>query len=143
VADKLVSMIDASLKAAILRLLLKFKNELNQSMLFISHDIATAAMISDRIAVMYLGKIVEIGSTREILSNPMHPYTKAVLSAIPSIRRRRVEEIAIKGEIADPTNPPPGCRFHPRCPFKMDICSKQEPVLKEVSKEHYVACLQY
>ncbi|RLG61997.1 hypothetical protein DRN84_02690 [Candidatus Geothermarchaeota archaeon] len=118
-------MIDVSLKVAILRLLLKFKNELNQSMLFISHDIATAAMISDRIAVMYLGKIVEIGSTREIPSNPMHPYTKALLSAIPSIRRRRIEEIAIKGEIADPTNPPPGCRFHPRCPFKMDICDQR------------------
>ncbi len=89
-------------------------------------------MISDRIAVMYLGKIVEIGSTREILNNPVHPYTKALLSAIPSIRRKRVEEIAIKGEIADLTNPPTGCRFHPRCPYKMDYVVSRSRILRRL-----------
>ena len=143
VADEPVSMIDVSLRAAILRLLLKFKNELNQSMLFISHDIATAAVISDRIAVMYLGKMMEIGTTKQILENPLHPYTRALIEAIPSIKRRPAKKISIKGEIADPINPPKGCRFHPRCPYTKDICKGQEPMLKEVEKDHFVACWLY
>ncbi len=141
VADEAVSMIDASMRASILELLNDFKKEYNLSMLFITHDIDIGKLISNRLAVMYLGKIVEIGKTKDILTNPQHPYTKALMEAVPSIaRRKREKKIKIKGEIPNAIDIPPGCRFHPRCPFAMDICHKKEPEFVEVEPEHLVAC---
>jgi len=144
VADEPVSMIDVSLRASILDLMLDFRRELNLSYLFITHDLAVAKYISDRIAIMYLGKIVEMGSTREIFTNPLHPYTKALLSAIPVPNpESRRERIKLPGEIPSAIEIPSGCRFHPRCPSKIDICIKEEPELREIRKDHYVACHLY
>jgi peptide/nickel transport system ATP-binding protein len=141
IADEAVSMIDASMRASILELLDNFKKEYNLSMLFITHDIDIGKLISDRIAVMYLGKIVEIGRTKDILTNPQHPYTKALMEAVPSIaRRKREKKIKIKGEIPNAIDIPPGCRFHPRCPFAKDICKKEEPEMVEIEPEHFAAC---
>ena len=144
VADEPVSMIDVSLRASILDLMLDFRRELNLSYLFITHDLAVAKYISDRIAIMYLGKIVEMGSIREIFTNPLHPYTKALLSAIPVPNpESRRERIKLPGEIPSAIEIPSGCRFHPRCPGKMDVCIKEEPELREIKKDHYVACHLY
>ncbi len=140
VADEPVSMIDVSLRAAILKLLMKFKTLYNLSILFITHDLAVARLISDTIAVMYLGKIVEIAPTEELIDNPLHPYTKALLSSVPSLIRRKREKLVLKGEIANPINPPSGCRLHPRCPYAESICSREEPKLIFYGNNHYVAC---
>ena len=127
--------------AKILKLMNQLKDELNLTYLFITHDLAVAKYISDRIAIMYLGKIVEMGLKEAIFSQPRHPYTIALLSAIPipdpRVERKRVE---LKGEVPSPINPPSGCRFHPRCPMIMDICRKEEPKLLEVENAHVVAC---
>ncbi len=144
VADEPVSMIDVSMRASILDLLQQFKREYNLTMLFITHDIGVGRIISDRIAVMYLGKIVEIGPTEQVINNPLHPYTQALIDAVPSIvRRKRMKKIRILGELPDPRNPPQGCRFHPRCPYVKDICRNKEPELIEVEKNHWVACHIY
>ncbi len=143
VADEPTSALDVSIRSQILKLLLELKKELNLTYLYITHDLATAYYIADRIAVMYLGKIVELGSVEDVLENPLHPYTKALLSAIPipdprmSRTRRRVK---IPGEPPNPINPPTGCRFHPRCPWATKLCAVEEPELREVSPGHYVAC---
>jgi len=143
VADEPISMIDVSLRAKILELMTELKEEFNLTYLFITHDLAVAKYISHRIAIMYLGKIVEIGRKEAIFSDPLHPYTISLLSAIPipnpKIKRKRIE---LKGEVPSPINPPPGCKFHPRCPSKVDQCSREEPQLVEVKKDHYVACYQ-
>lgn len=144
VADEPVSMIDVSLRASILDLMLDFRRELNLSYLFITHDLAVAKYISDRIAIMYLGKIVEMGLTKEIFINPLHPYTKALLSAIPIPNpESRREKIRLPGEIPSAIDIPSGCRFHPRCPNKIGICEREEPTLKEIRANHYVACHLY
>ncbi len=144
VADEPISMIDVSLRAKILELMADLKKEFHVTYLFITHDLATAKYVSDRIAVMYLGKIVELATTDELFSNPLHPYVKALISAIPrpgpKVKRER---LLLKGEIPSPINPPSGCRLHPRCPFKMQICSKEEPKLLEKERGHYVACHLY
>ncbi|MCE4614571.1 MAG: ABC transporter ATP-binding protein [Desulfurococcales archaeon] len=141
VADEAVSMIDVSMRASIVKLLLEFKRELNQAMIFITHDISIGRLVADRIAVMYLGKIVEIGRTEDIINNPAHPYTQALLAAVPTIEDKKLKvNIKIKGEVADPKNVPPGCRFHPRCPLASDICMKEEPRMIEIGKDHFVAC---
>ncbi len=137
VADEPVSMIDVSLRAAILDLLMSFKAEYNLSMLFITHDLSVARLVGDRIAVMYLGKVVEIGETREVIHNPYHPYTAALLSAVPSFLKREIN-VEIIGDIANPREIPTGCRYHPRCPFAEEICRKEEPELE--GKDHMVAC---
>ncbi len=141
VADEPVSMIDVSMRASILKLLEKFREEEKVSILFITHDISVGRIIADRLAVMYLGKIVEIGPTEEVIKNPRHPYTKALIDAVPSIYRRKRKKLKITGEPPDPRNPPLGCRFHPRCPFRTEKCNKVEPELVEVSKNHYVSCI--
>ncbi len=138
VADEPVSMIDVSLRASILNLLMSFKSEYGLSMLFISHDLSVSRLISDGIAVMYLGKIVEMGDVDSVIENPLHPYTKALLSAVPSFEKRIRFEI--KGDVADPKNPPKGCRLHPRCPLAKDVCRREEPEMVEVEKNHFVAC---
>ncbi len=141
VADEAVSMIDVSMRVSILELLEMFRRELGLSMLFITHDIAVGKLVCDRIAVMYLGKIVEIGPTREVIRNSKHPYTRALLDAVPSItRRKRERKVVLKGEIPSPINPPSGCRLHPRCPFATPECSREEPKLVKVGENHYVAC---
>ena len=141
VADEPVSMIDVSMRASILDLLQGFRKEYQLSMLFITHDISIGRIISDRIAVMYLGKIVEIGPTEDVIKNPRHPYTRALIDAVPSIvRRKKKRKLRITGEVPDPRNPPSGCRFHPRCPFATEECSKTEPDLIEISDNHFVRC---
>lgn len=141
VADEPVSMIDVSLRTTIINLMLDLKKALQLTYLFITHDLAIAKYISDRIAIMYLGKIVEMGDKKEIFSNPMHPYTQALLSAIPvpsPERKRKIMEL--KGEVPSAIKIPAGCRFHPRCPFAEDVCMKEEPELRAVMAEHLVAC---
>ena len=141
VADEPVSMIDVSLRASILDLMLKLKKELNLTYVFITHDLAVAKYVADTIAVMYLGKLVEWAPAEKLFENPLHPYTKALLASIPVPRpMKEKREIKLKGEIPNPINPPSGCRFHPRCLYAREICSREEPELREVEKDHYVAC---
>ncbi len=143
VADEPVSMIDVSLRASILELLKEFKRERNLSTLFITHDLAVAKLVADRVAVMYLGKIVEEGAVEEVIYNPLHPYTKALISSVPTIGIRVLEKLKIVGEIPNPINIPPGCRFHTRCPFAMDKCKSYEAPWIYVSERHGVSCWLY
>ncbi len=141
VADEPIAMADVSVRALILHLMMELKEEFDLTYLFITHDLATAKYICDRIAIMYLGKIVESGPLREVYSHPQHPYTEALLSAVPVPNpRARREHIIPKGEIPSPINPPSGCRFHPRCPYAMEICSKDEPRFAGTKDGHLVAC---
>lgn len=145
VADEPVSMLDASVRAEILNLMFDLKEKYHVSFLYITHDLALARHICDRIAIMYLGKIVEKGSVDEIINEALHPYTQALLSAVPvpDPTSKRVE-VQIKGEIPSPINPPPGCRFYTRCPkYIGEICKTKEPPLIDIGKEHYVACHLY
>jgi len=141
VADEPVSMIDVSLRTTIIDLMLSFREELGITYLFITHDLAVAKYISDRIAVMYLGKIIEMSDKERLFLNPTHPYTQALLSAIPvpdPERKRRM--IGLEEEVPSAINIPLGCRFHPRCPNRKDECSEKEPRLIEIEKDHFVAC---
>lgn len=144
VADEPVSSLDVSVRAQIINLMRDLQERLGLTYLFISHDLSVVRYISDRIAVMYLGKVIEIAERRDLYENPVHPYTKALLSAAPipdpRVAKSR-ERIVLTGEIPSPINPPAGCRFHPRCPlFQGDIC-KEEQELIEVEPGHYVACV--
>ncbi len=144
VADEAVAMLDVSIRSQLLKLLADLKRDFNLTMLFITHDLATTKYVCDRIAVMYLGKIVEIGSFEQIYRNPKHPYTKALISAVPEPDPRRKKERFIpQGEVPNPINPPTGCRFHPRCPFAKDICKVEEPPLKDTGGGQLVACHLY
>jgi peptide/nickel transport system ATP-binding protein len=141
VADEPVSMIDVSLRTTIIDVLLSFRDILGLTYLFVTHDLAVAKYISDRIAIMYLGKIVEIGTKQEIFSTPIHPYTKALLSVIPvpdPERKRKAVELA--GEVPSAINVPAGCRFHPRCPFAEKKCNMEEAELLPITSTHSVAC---
>lgn len=145
VADEPVSMLDVSIRAEILNLMFDLMEKYGVSFLYITHDIALARHICERIAVMYLGKIMEKGKTEDIIYEPLHPYTKALMAAVPSPdpEAKRIE-IVIKGEIPSPVNPPSGCRFHTRCQeYLGDICRREEPPLIDVGGGHYVACHQY
>jgi len=142
VADEPVSMLDVSIRAEILNLMTDLREKLGVSFLYITHDLALARHICDSLAVMYLGKIVERGSTETLLTEPLHPYTQALISAVPvpDPTSRRIE-VTVKGEIPSPVTPPSGCRFHTRCPVYIgDICRTKEPPLIDVGKNHYVAC---
>jgi peptide/nickel transport system ATP-binding protein len=142
VADEPVSMLDVSVRADILNLLLQLRDEHDITMLYITHDLATAGFFTDRIAVMYLGQIVEIGDTETVLKYPMHPYTQALLSVIPVPNpRRRRKRMILEGETPNPIDLPSGCRFHPRCPVAFDQCSQVAPELADVTKRHQAACL--
>jgi len=143
VADEPVSSLDLSVRAQILKLMLSLKRRLNMAYLFITHDLSVVRSVADKVAVMYLGKIVEFAPVNELYEEPKHPYTKAILSAtpIPNPRRARArEKIILSGELPSPIHPPPGCRFHTRCPYVMDKCRIDEPELLEVAKDHKVAC---
>lgn len=144
VLDEPVSALDVSIQAQILNLMDELQDRLSLTYLFISHDLSVVKHISDRIAVMYLGKIVELTDYSRIFSNPLHPYTKALLSAIPipkyGLKRER---IILKGDVPSPINPPEGCRFCGRCPYKMDICENKTPELQEIEDGHFVACHLY
>ncbi len=152
VADEPVSMIDVSLRAEILQLMMDLKKTYGLTYIFITHDLALARYISNRLAIMYLGKIVEMGDARKVVEDPYHPYAKALVEAIPEPdpeRRHVIKELPIKGEVPSPINVPPGCRFHPRCvvldqrPNLRDLCTKREPPLIEISPGRYVACWLY
>jgi oligopeptide/dipeptide ABC transporter ATP-binding protein len=142
VADEPVSMLDVSIRADILNLLGDLARDQGIAIVMITHDLSTVAAYADRIAVMYLGRIVEIGPTAEVLANPSHPYTAALLSVVPvPDPSRRREPVILPGEAPDPARIPSGCRFHPRCPLAFDLCPTIDPPLYEVSGEHQAACL--
>jgi peptide/nickel transport system ATP-binding protein len=141
VADEPVAMVDVSVRAQILELMLELKKEFDLTYLFITHDLAMANYVCHRIAIMYLGKIVETGSKEDVFGRPLHPYTLALLSSIPvPDPKAKLERIIPKGEIPSPINPPKGCRFHPRCPYAQDMCSEREPQLEEIRPQRYAAC---
>ncbi len=144
VLDEPVSGLDVSIRAQIINLLEELQADLGVSYLFIGHDLATVAHMSNRIAVMYLGKIVELAESQELCENPQHPYTRALFAAaLPSSPDEEQEEETIAGEVPSALNIPPGCRFNPRCPYVMRHCSEDEPELKEVSPDHFVSCYLY
>ncbi len=141
VADEPVSMLDVSIRAEILNLMLDLVGKFNVSFLYITHDLALARHMCDRLAIMYLGKIVEMGPVETLVYEPMHPYTNALIDAVPTPDPSRKRTSAVlKGEIPSPINPPSGCRFHTRCPVVMDICRKEEPAMAIIKGEHAVAC---
>ena len=140
VCDEAVASLDVSIQAQIINLFLDLKEELNLSYLFISHDISIVEHVSDRIAVMYLGQIVELAPTRELLENPQHPYTRALLAEVPSLDARLSEEHALTGELPSPLNPPAGCRFHTRCPIATETCRSDMPRLELLNGGHQVRC---
>ena len=141
-ADEPVSMLDVSIRAEILNLLADLRRTRGISIIFITHDLNTVAALADRIAVMYLGRIVEIGPTMTVLQNPQHPYTKALLSVAPAPNPRlRRQRIILQGETPDPIHLPTGCRFHPRCPVAMTRCQTVDPATVKVGEQHQVACL--
>ena len=141
VADEPIAMADVSVRAILVDLMVQLKNEFNLTYLFITHDLATAKYICDRIGILYLGKIAEIGDLDEIYTHPLHPYTQALLAAVPVPNpiERRTQPMP-EGEIPNPINPPSGCRFHPRCPIAENICSQEVPDLRELRPGHLVAC---
>jgi len=143
VCDEPVSALDVSIQAQIITLLERLRDELNLTYLFIAHDLSVVRNISDRVAVMYLGKIMEITNSDELYANPLHPYTIALLSAVPipdpAVDRTR-ERIILTGDVPSPINPPPGCPFHPRCHQAVDRCREELPELRLVGEEHWVAC---
>lgn len=142
VADEPVSALDISIQAQIINLMQQLKKELNLTYLFISHDLSVIRYVCDRVAVMYLGEIMEIGRTEEIYSNPKHPYTQALLASapIPDPKDKSTQKIILKGDLPSPVNIPSGCKFHTRCPYAMDICSKIHPEYTEISETHLANC---
>ncbi len=144
IADEPVSALDVSIQAQIINLLKDLKKKFNLTFLFISHDLSVIKYLSDRIAVMYLGEIVELGTTEEIFSNPKHPYTKALLSSVPKFESSNKQtRILLKGELPSPENLPQGCKFHTRCPHVMDICKTQNPQINSFSDSHTCKCFLY
>jgi len=141
VADEATAMIDVSVRSQLLKLMKDLKAKFNLTYLFITHDLASAKYICDDIAVMYLGKLVEVAPMRTIYTSPSHPYTKALMDAIPiPDPKQKRDRLILKGEIPTPIDPPSGCRFHPRCPYAKKVCSEREPEMKEIEKGHYIAC---
>jgi oligopeptide/dipeptide ABC transporter ATP-binding protein len=142
VCDEPVSALDVSIQAQIIALLDDLKRELGLTYLFISHDISVIGYVSDRVAVMYLGEVVEEGPTRAVLAAPRHPYTQALLSAVPRVERAAPghQRIRLTGDLPSPIDPPAGCKFHTRCPYAMEVCRSQPPQRRQVGSDHVAAC---
>ncbi|RLF88868.1 ABC transporter ATP-binding protein [Thermococci archaeon] len=140
IADEPTTALDVVVQAQIINLMKKLKKELGLSMIFITHDLSILAEISDRIAIMYAGKIVELGDSKKVYYEPAHPYTQKLLAAIPRLHEDVERLEFIPGQPPNLITPPTGCRFHPRCPYAMEVCREQIPELKEVDKDHYAAC---
>jgi peptide/nickel transport system ATP-binding protein len=141
VADEPVSALDVSVQAQVLNLLLELQEELHLTYLFVAHNLSVVKHICDRVAVMYVGKLVEKARTHEIFNSPKHPYTAALMAAVPVADPRvHVGDVELKGEVPSPANPPSGCYFHPRCPFVIDRCATEAPALREITPEHFVSC---
>ncbi len=142
VADEPVSALDVSVQAQILNLLLNLKKEFNLTYLFIAHNLDVVRYISDRVAVMYLGRVVEIGDCQAVYNKPLHPYSKALISAapVPDPEYAHTDRIILSGDLPSPANPPSGCRFHTRCPMAQDKCSVDDPILREIEPGHFSAC---
>ncbi len=143
VADEAVSALDVSVRAQILNLIKDLQEDFNLTYLFVSHDLSVIEYICDRVVVMYVGKIVEVAETEELFAQPLHPYTEALLSAVPNPdprMRRQKARIVLEGDVADPANPPSGCYFHPRCRYVQERCSQETPALREISPGHLAAC---
>ncbi|NTW13120.1 MAG: ABC transporter ATP-binding protein, partial [Anaerolineales bacterium] len=141
ICDEPVSALDVSIQSQVLNILKDLQQEFGLTYLFIAHNLSVVEHVSDRVAVMYLGKMVELTTREELFRNPLHPYTKALMSAIPVPNpRMKRQRVILKGDVPSPLNPPRGCRFHPRCPAAMERCSQEEPVFKEIVPEHWVAC---
>jgi oligopeptide/dipeptide ABC transporter ATP-binding protein len=144
IGDEPVSALDVSIQAQIINLMIELQQEFGLSYIIIAHDLAVVEYICDRVAVMYLGKIVEMASYRDLYNDPKHPYTQALMSAIPvPDPKARKEKAILKGDVPSPINPPSGCYFHPRCPHKMEGCDRDEPALKDTGGDHWVACYLY
>jgi len=141
VADEPVSALDVSIQAQVLNLLVELQQQFNLTYLFIAHNLGVIRHICNRVAVMYVGKLVEMTETDELFSHPMHPYTEALLSAVPRPDPRlKMDRILLTGDVADPANPPTGCYFHPRCRYAQDLCKTEEPALADMGGEHFVSC---
>jgi peptide/nickel transport system ATP-binding protein len=141
VADEPVSALDVSIQAQVLNLLVDLQERFNLTYLFVAHNLGVIRHICNRVAVMYVGKLVELAETNELFTHPMHPYTEALLSAVPTPDPRlKMDRILLTGDVADPGNPPSGCYFHPRCRYADKVCSAEEPVLTDVGGEHFVSC---
>jgi oligopeptide/dipeptide ABC transporter ATP-binding protein len=141
ICDEPVSALDVSIQSQVLNILKDLQTEFGLTYLFIAHNLSVVEHVSDRVAVMYLGKMVELTTREELFRNPLHPYTQALMSAIPVPNPRlRKQRIILKGDVPSPLNPPKGCRFHPRCPWAIEICSQEEPQFKELLPDHWAAC---
>ncbi len=144
IADEPVSALDVSIQSQILNLMKDLKKEFQLTMIFISHDLSVVKHLCDRVAVMYLGRVVEIADKKSLFANPSHPYTQALLSAIPQANKaQKKERILLHGDLPSPANPPSGCTFHPRCRFATELCKSTPPELREVSEAHMVSCHLY
>jgi len=144
VADEPVSMLDVSIRAEVVNLMIDMVKKHSASIIFISHDLALAKHIADRVAVMYLGKVMELSTSEKVVDGPLHPYTQALIAAVPvpDPESKRTKDV-ISGEIPSPVDPPSGCRFRTRCPYAHERCSTEEPPLIEAEKDHFVACHLY
>lgn len=143
VADEITTALDVTVQAQILNLLKELRDRIDASTILITHDLSVAAETADRIAVMYAGNVVEVATTKELFKNPLHPYTQLLMKCIPDVRKPAEHLESIKGSVPDLIDPPPGCRFHPRCPFVMDKCRVEKPVLKDMGNGHLVHCHLY
>src|SRR5699024_4773616 len=146
IADEPVSALDVSIQAQIINLMKRLQNDFNLTYIFISHDLSVVRYICDRVAVMYLGKMMELADKETLFNEPLHPYTQALMSAVPVLKKKGTvsrERIVLEGDMPSPSNPPKGCVFHTRCPAAMDICKEKAPQFKEIKEDHFIACHLY